>query len=98
MRIDIIVLKKAIQKIFDHLKEMDIKMIEIDKDLYWNIPEEEKYNVHKEPKDLDIGSLSDDLQKTILISEGNKDPTSYDLVCMASLLRAVGVRASKNRV
>lgn len=93
MKIDISVLDNASQKIFQLLNEQKIESVEINEDLYWNISKDEIYNPYSDPKDLDLGQLSDDLLKITNISSGESEPIGYALVWLSSIYRIIGEKS-----
>lgn len=62
---------------------------EISKDHYWEIWEDELYNVYKKPENLTIGQLTDDWNELQRIND-SEEPVSYDLVRFARIMRAIG--------
>jgi hypothetical protein len=90
MEIDIKTLETATQYIFQHIKDKGIKSIEIEEDFYWNINSQEKYDSYNEPKDLDLGQLSDDWLEIKKIAFREKQPISYSLVWLAALYKILG--------
>jgi len=70
----------------DDLPDNDSSFI-LDKDLYWNIPEENLYNVYEEPNNLTIGSLAEDwnfLQDIVL---NKREILDFDLNKISIILR-----------
>lgn len=59
----------------------------IDKDLYWNIPEEDLYNVYKEADNLTIGSLTEDWIFIQEVISDKREILNYDLNKISTLLR-----------
>ena len=64
--------------------------IKINQDFYWDISKEEKYNPYSKPKELTMGQLEDDWNEIMLILEEKREPITYSLVWISSLLRVVG--------
>ncbi|QMU62825.1 MAG: hypothetical protein GKR88_00080 [Flavobacteriaceae bacterium] len=90
MKVKIIDIQKGFNKIFDHIKDSGIEEVEIQKDFYWNIPEEERYRLEKEPANLDMGQLSEDWDNLLRIINNENDPIAYALVWLSSIGRYVG--------
>jgi hypothetical protein len=60
-KIDITVLRESCNLIFNFIEnELKIKSIEIDKDLYWSLTNEERHNLSEVPTPTHIGNLFDD--------------------------------------
>ncbi len=64
--------------------------IEIVNDYYWDIFEEELYNPYKEPENLTLGQLSDDLIEVQKVIEG-KDAVIHDLKRISCILKALSI-------
>lgn len=90
MKIKISELKQGFEIVLNNLLENGIEELELEFDYYWNIEESEKYDVEKDPKEFDIGQLSDDYHELQKITSGKSEPLSYSLVWLSSLARAVG--------
>lgn len=90
MEIDIETLETANQYIFDYIKDKGIKSIKIEEDFYWNIDSKEKYDPYNEPKNLDLGQLSDNWLEIKKIAFQEKQPISYSLVWLAALYKIIG--------
>lgn len=59
--IDLEVLRIAINRIFDHMaNEEELTHVDLDKDYYWSIDDEELYEVSRQPQNLGLGQLYDD--------------------------------------
>ena len=61
-----------------------------DKDLYWNILDEELYDPYKDPVGLTMGSLTDDWEFLQKVMSGERDMIDYDLYKLAAILRCLG--------
>lgn len=85
-------LRKFADMLLLHLKEQGIDEVPIDADYYWNIPSDELYEPRKTPVELDIGQLSEDLNRLRKILIKEDEPIGYALVWLSSLLRYVGER------
>lgn len=58
--IDIELLKYAINEILDHVIKTQGKHIQLEHDLYWEIIEEQIYNIDHSPSEINISQLYDD--------------------------------------
>lgn len=90
MKIQIEVLRTALNQLLDHAKEMNGETIEVNEDLYWFVPKEDLHDPAKEPTSLTLGSLEDDWSEVSAIGNGVKEPFGYGLVWASALLRAIG--------
>lgn len=53
-------LRKTTNSLLSYLEENNITKIDLEKDYYWNIPKESRYQVENEPNELTVGQLSED--------------------------------------
>ena len=91
MEIDVVKLKSAIDRLFQHIIETrGVQRVELGSDLYWDMPEEALYNVVDQPQELDIGRLSDDWEFVSKVLEDDANPVAYQLTEIAPLLRRLG--------
>nr|VFK21306.1 MAG: hypothetical protein BECKLPF1236A_GA0070988_102964 [Candidatus Kentron sp. LPFa]VFK34711.1 MAG: hypothetical protein BECKLPF1236C_GA0070990_102934 [Candidatus Kentron sp. LPFa] len=90
MLVDISVLEKATSAVFQHLRENGINSIDLDKDFYWNIEKEQKYDPYQEPTEMNLGQLADDLKEIEKIASGDGDVIGYALVWIAALYQYIG--------
>ncbi len=91
MEIDVVKLKAVVDRLFRHIIETrGVQRIELGSDFYWNIPEEELYNVVDRPEELDIGRLSDDWEFVSGLLADDADPVARQLTEVAPLLRRLG--------
>lgn len=101
MKIEIEVLRAAINQLLDHAKEMRGETVEVDADLYWFIPAEALHDPEVEPAELTLGDLHDDWAAIAAIGTGAQtDLIPYHLVWASTLVRALGdhlIRPSNTR-
>lgn len=83
-------IKKISEILFDKLKENGYDNIEIDKDYYWCIPTEQRYDVYKEPHSFTIGQLTDDWNELTKLLSSDKEAITYGLVWLSTILKAIG--------
>ena len=95
MKINLKLLQKTTNDLFQHLDDLNINEVEIKEDFYWNIPREHKYNPYKEPENLDVGQLQNDWDEILKISSKESEPITYALVWLSSLLRIIGEQIVK---
>ncbi|MFF0344348.1 hypothetical protein [Kribbella sp. NPDC004875] len=91
IQIPIAVLESVAQVLLAHARELEGEVVSVDKDYYWAIPTEQLYDVIHEPSDLTIGQLSECLERIDAIASDPASVTSYGLVWLAELMRAVGL-------
>lgn len=90
MKISVSELRKITEKLFNHLEEINQDPIEITNDYYWDISEEERYNIENEPKDLTIGQLTEDWEFLQNIKKDEEQTISYAFVWLGKILQAIG--------
>ncbi len=83
-------LRRAATILLQHLGDMEGPVITLDSDFYWSIPEEQRMNVFVEPTEFTIGQVSECLDNVGRIVDDPSLSTSFGLVWLADLLRAVG--------
>ncbi len=69
-------LREAINGVFDFVeKDLGMSEVELKKNYYWDIPEDELYSMENQPKELVVGSLIDDWGvRAICFQNGPADP------------------------
>lgn len=92
MKVQVEVLRAALNKLLDHAKEAQGESIEVDADLYWFVPKELLSDPAAEPTGLTLASLDDDWSEVAAIGNGTKEPFGYGLVWASTVLRAIGDR------
>jgi hypothetical protein len=92
MKVEIEVLRAAINQLLDHAKEIGGDSIEVDADLYWYVQRDELNDPNVQPKALTLGSLADDWAETRALAQRTRDPIGYGLVWASTVLRAIGDR------
>ncbi|MDP9957290.1 hypothetical protein J2X97_002956 [Epilithonimonas hungarica] len=84
-------IKKIIQFLLSKLENLDENSyFKLDEDLYWNILDEELYDVYKIPSDLTIGSITEDWEFLQAILEDKREMIDYDLYKLATILKILG--------
>jgi len=91
-RIDLRAVKQAVNAVLDHLIE-DLRLesvpIKDGEDLYWDCSALEAYDVSKQPAELTVGKLSDDIHFIRSVHRGESADVAYNLVHIAPLLRYI---------
>jgi hypothetical protein len=92
MKVQIEILREALNRLLVHAKEMHGDVIHVDADLSWFVPKDVVNDPAKEPTGLTLGSLEDDWSEVSAIGTGTKEPFGYALVWASAVLRAIGDR------
>ena len=90
MQINIDELRQATDKLFNHLRDCDVKYVELKDDFYWYIQRELLYDMNREPRDFTVGQISDDWNDVRRLLEAGNDPVAYGFVDLAPIMRAIG--------
>lgn len=90
MTVDTATLRRACEILITHLESRGRSSIELERDHYWEILAEKRYDSYAEPKTFTVGQLSDDYQEVDRIARGESEPLIYALVWLGSIMRAVG--------
>lgn len=82
-------LREVINGVFDFVeKDLGMSEVELKKNYYWDIPEDELYSMENQPKELVVGSLIDDWE--FVLSASRMDPQiPIEFIHVAPLLRAL---------
>lgn len=90
MNVSVAELRAITEKLLAHLEQKAGVQIEISMDHYWSVAKDQRYDSYQQPTELDVGQLSDDWAELQKINQGISDPTSFALVWLSTILRAVG--------
>lgn len=97
MEIDLVELKKVVDRLFEHVIETrGVKVLRIEGNYYWNIPDDGVYNMSNKPTELNIGSLNDDWNFISSLLNDNADPVAYQFTEVSPLLRYLGQALSRD--
>lgn len=88
--VSIDLLRALCVNLLDHVQSVEGPEVRLDKDYYWSVPVEQLYDVYSPPTDLTIGQLSECLTNLERLRDDPSKTTSYALVWLADLIRAVG--------
>jgi len=88
-------LREICENLFNHLDNISQSNIDIDKDFYWNIPEENLYDLSSEPTEFNVGQISDDWMELKKIGSKESEPLGYALVWLSSIMRVIGEKVVK---
>ena len=90
MKINVAQLRTVSELLLRRLEDRGHSVVDISADYYWNIPKEQRYDREQEPKDLDMGQLSEDLCWLEKIATGEREPVGFALVWLAEILKYIG--------
>jgi hypothetical protein len=88
-------LRRAFEALVSHLEGTGQEVVDIPWDYYWDMPKEERYDPYSEPRNLNLGQISDDWNEILEITDGTMPCVGYALVWLSSVLRAVGEVAER---
>lgn len=83
-------LKKILFMLIDKLDDSPTDNFSLEKDLYWNIPDDKLYNVYQEPENLTIGSLVEDWEFLQKILRKEREVLWYDFYKVSTILTSIG--------
>lgn len=83
-------LKKILFMLIDKLDESPTDKFSLEKDLYWNIPDDKLYNVYQEPENLTIGNLVEDWEFLQKILRKEREVLWYDFYKVSTILNSIG--------
>ena len=92
MKVDIVELRRAASRLFDHIEEAGIHSFDLEHDHYWVVPRESRYNVYEQPKQLEVGQLTEDLESLRSLNDPAEPLVAYAMVWLAAILREIGER------
>lgn len=89
--IDLKDLRRAINRVLDHMESQGKQKMVLSMDYYWEVDEEARYLIDKpEGNHLVVGQLFDDWETVVKLSQGEKDILSWHLVPISAVLRWIG--------
>ena len=91
LEINIADLREITNRIFDHIQnDLKIDRLHIDKDYYWDIPDEYLYDPLKDPAQFVLGQLYHDWEFLLPLITDKELAVSLMLIHVAPLLRYIG--------
>jgi hypothetical protein len=88
-------LRRVFNLLMEHMEAIGQEAIDLPGDFYWDVPAEALYDPYSEPRQLDLGQLSEDWEKLLSLANGESPPVGYAFVWLASILRAYGQSARR---
>ena len=89
------VLKKAFDNICHYMNEQNISSIELDRDYYWEIDCNQRYDMDRVPAVSDVGQLFDDWNEIERMAKDEDGIVSYDIIWFASVCRFIGEKMTR---
>jgi hypothetical protein len=93
LRITTAELRRALDAHLQHLEDTGQAVIEVNTDGYWHVFPDDRHKDWVSPDELGLGLLSDNWQYVECIVAGTKEPFSYGLIWLGSILQTVGLAA-----
>lgn len=88
--VDVNVVREVTDRIFDFIqRDLELWVVDLPENFYRDVAEDDLYEMGDQPKQLDVGSLADDMD---FVKAAQKDPSqaiSETLLHVAPLLRAL---------
>ncbi|GAA1916106.1 hypothetical protein GCM10009775_05710 [Microbacterium aoyamense] len=76
-------LRRAAHVLFDRIEELSGPTVELDVDMFWAIPPEQRNDVHSTPTEFTIGQLSRSLAEIESLAATPDSAITYALVWLA---------------
>jgi hypothetical protein len=90
-RINVEDLRKSVNVLLDHILESGVESIDLEKQYYWQVNAQNKYDMATEPVGLVVGDLWDDLDFTeAVLTKDRKEAVAYTLTEVAQVLAYLG--------
>ena len=83
-------LQRVAEILLRHVEEVSGPEIAFDKDLYWSIPAEQRFNPYSEPSEFTIGQLSECIEELTRFAGNPEEAVSYGLVWLGEVIKAIG--------
>lgn len=88
--VDVNVLREVTNRIFDFIqRDLELRVVDLPENFYRDVAEDDLYGMENQPKQLEFGSLADDME---FVEAAHKDPSQAipeTLLHVAPLLRAL---------
>jgi hypothetical protein len=83
-------LRRAIDVLLAEFEANGVSEWDVDRDYYWDVPSDVRYDPYAHPTQLSLGQLSYDIERVKKLADGSNGPVSLGLVWVASILRIAG--------
>lgn len=90
MRVAVDELRRITDQLLTYVEARAGSQVEVEADFYWHVPDAAKYDKYEEPKELDVGQLSEDWERLAAISVGDSPAVGAALAWLGEVLKAVG--------
>lgn len=87
--VEIADLRRIVNRLLDIIEASGRRSIVLNQTFYWDVPEEERYDIDTQPGSLDVRSLHDDWDCIRFLLEDGEDPIVDQLSETATLLRYI---------
>jgi hypothetical protein len=84
-------MRQAINRLFDHVIDTrGLNSVNLGVDTYWDIDQEQLYDLNEKPTDFDVGSLTDDWEFARKLLDQDWQPLANQFCEIAPLVRRIG--------
>lgn len=90
-------LREVAAALLDGLEQNGVEEVRIDKDYFWAVPPENRFDVYADPGPLTIGQVTDSWRQAQQLADEKSGVIPYALVWLADVLAAAGHRTSAAR-
>jgi len=88
--VDISAIKQAVNMLLDHVIEQGVESLPLEKQFYWKVLDDEKYQMERKPSDLGVGDLFADLSFVDAVLSAKDQPVALSLIELAPILAYIG--------
>jgi hypothetical protein len=88
--VDIAQLRRALAIGIDELQRTSGSVMRLEKDFFWAIPREERFNPYEQPETMTVGQLSELIGHVSALDSDPGRVTRQHLVWLGELLKAIG--------
>ncbi len=88
-------MQKISNLIFDHiLNVLNVKSVELTKDMYWSISQNDLYDIESEPKNFGIGQLYDDMDFLLKVLSDDSQAVPLMMMHLAPIFEYLSTQVS----
>ncbi|GAB3572617.1 hypothetical protein GCM10027445_30440 [Amycolatopsis endophytica] len=96
--ISVLELRALCDRLLKHLSELEGEGVQVERDYFWSIPDEDLYDVYSEPETFTVGQVSESIgHLRALLADESIQPTRH-IVWLADVLRAIGTPAARRAI